>query len=259
MKALILSGGLSSGLVPLTINTPKPLLPIGNYPLILFQVSQLKKAGITEIILSLSYQPRLIRDILDDGSNFGVLLRYHVESTPLGTAGAFKVAEHLVDGTTLVLNGDILSEMAFEQCLETHRKHGGPVTIATCSVANPRSYGVVGVGKQGRVTAFHREASRQRGAEQHDQRRGVRAGARCSAVDSPRSALFLREGPVPDSPRSRCPAFCAVSRRLLEGDYPPLQLSAVEHGFSRQADLDSAVSRLPQGKPPPRQTAGGSR
>ncbi len=154
MKALILAGGLSSGLVPLTVNTPKPLLPIGNFPLILYQVSQLKKAGIAEIILSLSYQPGLIREILDDGSNFGLLLRYHVESTPLGTAGAFKVAEHLIDETTLVLNGDVLSEMAFEQCLETHRKHGGPVTIATCSVANPRSYGAVGVNKQGRVTAF---------------------------------------------------------------------------------------------------------
>ena len=154
MKALILAGGLSTGLVPLTINTPKPLLPIGNFPLILFQVSQLKKAGITEIILSLSYQPHLIREILDDGSNFGLLLRYHVESTPLGTAGAFKVAEHLIDDTTLVLNGDVLSEMAFEQCLETHRKHGGPVTITTGSVANPRSYGAVGVNKQGRVTAF---------------------------------------------------------------------------------------------------------
>mgnify|MGYP000907085812 CR=1 FL=1 len=154
MKALILAGGLSSGLLPLTINTPKPLLPIGNYPLILFQVNQLKKAGITEIILSLSYQPRLIQDILGDGSNFGLLLRYHVESTPLGTAGAFKVAENLIDDTTIVLNGDILSEMAFDECLDTHRKYKGLVTIAACSVANPRSYGVVEVDDKGRVTGF---------------------------------------------------------------------------------------------------------
>ncbi|RPI29061.1 MAG: NDP-sugar synthase [Acidobacteria bacterium] len=154
MKAIILAGGLSSGLVPLTINTPKPLLPIGNYPLILFQVNQLKKAGIKEIILSLSYQPRLIEEILKDGSNFGLILRYHVEATPLGTAGAFKVAEHLIDDTTLVLNGDVLSEMAFEVCLDTHRKRRGLVTIATCSVANPRSYGAVEVDQEGRVIGF---------------------------------------------------------------------------------------------------------
>jgi len=154
MRALILAGGLSSGLVPLTLNTPKPLLPIGNYPLLLFQFYQLKKAGITEIILSLSYQPRMIRQVFDDGSNFGVILRYHVETTPVGTAGAFKVAEHLLDDTTLVINGDVLTDVPFKDCVEVHRARKAVVTLATCSVANPRAYGAVEVNSKGTVTRF---------------------------------------------------------------------------------------------------------
>ncbi len=162
MKALILAGGLSSGLVPLTLNTPKPLLPIGNFPLLLFQIHQLKRAGIREIILSLSYQPRLIRKIFDDGANFGILLRYHVETTPVGTAGAFKLAEHLVDSTTVVINGDVLTEIPIKKCLETHEATRSQVTIASCSVANPRSYGVVEVAPDGRVKGFlERPRSRQ--------------------------------------------------------------------------------------------------
>lgn len=154
MRALILAGGLSSGLEPLTLNTPKPLLPIGNFPLLLFQLYQLKKAGITEIILSLSYQPRMIRQIFDDGSNFGVILRYHVETTPVGTAGAFKVAEHLLDNTTMVINGDVLTEVPFKHCVQVHRDRKAAVTIATCSVANPTAYGVVEVNPKGDVTRF---------------------------------------------------------------------------------------------------------
>ena len=165
MKALILAGGQGSGLVPLTLYTPKPLLPIGNYPLLLFQLNQLKQAGITEVILSLSYQPRLIREVFEDGANFGVLLRYHVETTPVGTAGALKVAEHLIDDTTVVMNGDVLTEMSIKHCLETHKQRGAQVTIAACSVANPRSYGAVAVDKNSRVTGF---IERPRGKEVRD-------------------------------------------------------------------------------------------
>lgn len=154
IKAVILAGGPGSELLPLTINTPKPRLPIGNFPLLLFQIQQLKKAGITEIILSLSYQPRKIRDIFEDGSNFGVILRYHVESTPLGTAGAFKVAEHLIDDTTLVINGDILTEFAFRQALAAHKETKAMATIGVCEVANPRAYGIVETDPSGRIRRF---------------------------------------------------------------------------------------------------------
>lgn len=154
IKGLILSGGAGSGLLPLTIHTPKPLLPVANFPLLLFQIQQLKKAGITEIILSISYQPRKLKDTFGDGSNFGVMLRYAVESPPAGTAGAFKRIENLVDDTTVVMNGDILSQAPLDELVQFHRSRGAVATIGTQKVPNPRGYGVVETGAQGRVLRF---------------------------------------------------------------------------------------------------------
>ncbi len=154
IKALILAGGFGRELLPLTINLPKPLLPVGNFPLLLFQIYQLKKAGITEVVLSLPYQPRKIHQIFQDGTNFGVILRYHVESTPVGTAGALKVARNLIENTTVVINGDILAEIPLKRLLTSHRTNDAVVTIGTSSVGNPQAYGTVEVDAQGRVTRF---------------------------------------------------------------------------------------------------------
>src|SRR3990170_2304686 len=108
IKALILAGGKGARLRPLAINTPKPVVPLANIPFLFFQIDHIKKAGITEIILSLSYQPRKIEDIFGNGTQYGVTVRYTHEELPRGTAGAFKSAEHLIDDTTVVLNGDVL-------------------------------------------------------------------------------------------------------------------------------------------------------
>lgn len=154
LKGLILAGGLNSGLLPLTRNTPKALLPVGTYPLLLFQIQQFKKAGITEVILSLAFQPRKIRDVFGDGSNFGITLRYTVESTPVGTAGALKGVEHLIDDTTVVINGDVLTEASLEQILKNHRENRAEITIGTCRVSDPRSYGIVESESDDRIQRF---------------------------------------------------------------------------------------------------------
>ncbi len=154
IKALILAGGKGNELLPLTQHTPKPLLPIGNIPLLLFQIAQLKKAGITEIILSISYPPRKIKAILDDGSRFGILLRYNVETTPMGTAGAFKLIENLVEGPTVIINGDVLSDFPLSELMAAHRKTKAMVTIGTSRVLNPQAYGVVETNARGRVIGF---------------------------------------------------------------------------------------------------------
>src|SRR5438046_9799485 len=88
MKGLILAGGKGTRLRPLTINTPKPVVPVANSPFLLYQIDLMRTAAITEIILSLSYQPRKIEDLLKDGSDFGVWIRYAGEGMPLGTGGA---------------------------------------------------------------------------------------------------------------------------------------------------------------------------
>src|SRR6185295_9533783 len=111
MKGLILAGGQGTRLRPLTINTPKPIVPVANAPFLLYQIDLMKSGGIDEIILSLSYQPRKIEDLLKDGADYGAHIRYAVESSPLGTGGAFKNAEDQIDSTTVVFNGDVLTNL----------------------------------------------------------------------------------------------------------------------------------------------------
>ncbi|HSE15527.1 MAG TPA: nucleotidyltransferase family protein, partial [Pyrinomonadaceae bacterium] len=111
MQALILAGGKGTRLRPLTVYTPKPIVPICNRPFLLYQIDTLRRAGITDITLSLSYQPNKIEQLLGDGSDYGVKLKYTVEPQPMGTAGAYKFAEDLIREPTVVFNGDILTDL----------------------------------------------------------------------------------------------------------------------------------------------------
>ncbi len=154
IKALILAGGSGNELRPLSIHTPKPMLPVGNLPLLLYQIERIKKAAITEFILSISYPPRTIHSVMQEGDLFGILLRYHVERSPLGTAGAFRRAKNLIDDTTVILNGDVLAEFPLQKMLEAHQSRGAMVTIGTCRVSNPQAYGTVEINQQGLVKRF---------------------------------------------------------------------------------------------------------
>src|SRR4051812_29454227 len=109
MQALILAGGKGTRLRPLTLYAPKPIVPVVNRPLLTYQLEELKRADITDITLSLSYQPDKIEMLLGEGSEYGVKIRYVTEPSPMGTAGAYKFAAN--DGSpTLVFNGDILTD-----------------------------------------------------------------------------------------------------------------------------------------------------
>ncbi len=107
MQALILAGGKGTRLRPLTVYTPKPIVPFLNRPFLLYQIEILQRAGIKDITLSLNYQPDKIEHILGDGSDYGVNLRYITEPSPMGTGGAYKFAADSIRETTIVLNGDI--------------------------------------------------------------------------------------------------------------------------------------------------------
>jgi len=154
MKGLILAGGKGTRLRPLTLNTPKPIVPVANRPFLLYQLDLMKHAGVGEIVLSLSYQPRKIEDLLKDGADFDVSIRYAVEPSPLGTVGAFKNAEEWIDGPTVVFNGDILTALDLEAVIASHRARDAAVTIVLTPVEDPSSYGVVEFGDDGRVTRF---------------------------------------------------------------------------------------------------------
>ncbi len=154
IKALILAGGKGAGLRPLILHTPKPIVPLANIPFLFFQIDHIKQAKITEIILSLSYQPRKIIDIFGDGMKYGVTIRYTHEDLPRGTAGAFKAAENLIDDTTIVLNGDVLTDTDLLDVLRYHRAKKADVTIVTTRVMNAVGYGLVESDSSGRVQRF---------------------------------------------------------------------------------------------------------
>src|SRR5207342_3836689 len=97
----------------------------------------LAKAGITDITLSLSYQPDKIQDVLGDGSEFGVSLRYLTEPDPMGTAGAFKLAAGAIRETTVVFNGDILTDVDIAKVVKSHKKNKADATIVLAPVEDP--------------------------------------------------------------------------------------------------------------------------
>jgi len=154
IKAFILAGGKGAHLRPLALHTPKPIVPVANIPFLFFLIDRIKRARITEIILSLSYQPRKITDIFGDGLEFGVTMRYTHEHLPRGTAGAFKAAGNLIDDTTVVLNGDVLTDTDLLDVIRYHKKNRADATIVSARVMNPTGYGLIESDSKGRVLRF---------------------------------------------------------------------------------------------------------
>ncbi|HKQ05249.1 MAG TPA: NDP-sugar synthase [Blastocatellia bacterium] len=154
MQALILAGGKGTRLRPLTMHTPKPILPIANRPLLIYQLELLKRAEVRDVILSLSYQPQKIEDKLLDGTDHRVRISYTVEASPLGTAGAFRHAAGLISETTVVLNGDVLTDIDLNEVIQQHRERQATATIVLAPVPNPTEYGFVETDDAGRVRRF---------------------------------------------------------------------------------------------------------
>jgi NDP-sugar pyrophosphorylase family protein len=154
MQALILAGGKGTRLRPLTMHTPKPIVPIANRPLLVYQLELLKRAEVRDVILSLSYQPQKIEDKVGDGTDHRVHISYTVETIPLGTAGAFRNAAGLIRETTVVLNGDVLTDINLSEVLKLHRERDAAATIVLAPVPNPTEYGFVETDDAGRVKRF---------------------------------------------------------------------------------------------------------
>lgn len=154
MRALILAGGKGTRLRPLTVYTPKPIVPMVNRPFLLYQIDILRRAGIRDITLSLNYQPDKIRQLLGFGKELGVNLNYVTEPHPMGTAGAYKYAADEFEETTVVLNGDILTDLIVSKCIKHHQKSGAEATIALTAVEDPSTFGLVKTDEQGSVLRF---------------------------------------------------------------------------------------------------------
>jgi NDP-sugar pyrophosphorylase family protein len=144
MKAILLAGGKGTRLRPLTVHTPKPIVPIFNRPFLHYQIDLLRQVPeIDEVILSLNYQPRRIEEIFGDGAELGIKIRYVVEPMPLGTAGAVKYAEEFLDDSVVVFNGDVLTQVDLAAVIRLHRQRKARATIVLTPVENPSAYGLV--------------------------------------------------------------------------------------------------------------------
>ena len=142
LQAFVMAGGTGMRLLPLTEDLPKPMLPIGDRPLMEILIGRLRDAGIRRVNVSLNYKANQISSHFGDGARFGVDLTYVTEDRPLGTAGALGLVERPKD-TVLVINGDILTQVDFGAMLSFHREHGAELTMAVCQYDVEVRYGVV--------------------------------------------------------------------------------------------------------------------
>jgi mannose-1-phosphate guanylyltransferase len=156
MKAVVLVGGFGTRLRPLTLATPKQMLPVVNRPMIERVVEHLARHGVDEAVLSLGYRPDAFSEAYPDGSCAGIALHYAVEPEPLDTAGAigFAASHAGIDERFLVMNGDVLTDLDITALVEAHEGVGAEASIALHRVADPSAYGVVPTAADGRVTAF---------------------------------------------------------------------------------------------------------
>ncbi|HKU66840.1 MAG TPA: sugar phosphate nucleotidyltransferase [Candidatus Baltobacteraceae bacterium] len=155
MKAVVMAGGEGSRLRPLTSRRPKPLAPVANEPVMKHIVNLLRKHGITEIVATLHYLADEIESTFGDGTALGVSMNYFVEDTPLGTAGAVKMAQgRLRDDTFIVISGDAMTDLDVTALLAHHKASGNDATIALQRVPNPLEFGVVITDEDGRIVRF---------------------------------------------------------------------------------------------------------
>jgi mannose-1-phosphate guanylyltransferase len=156
MRAVVLVGGFGTRLRPLTLTTPKPMLPVGHVPIIERLVDNLAKGGVTEVTLALGFKPEPFVEAFPSGECNGVALRYAVEPEPLDTAGAIRFAADFggIDDTFVVANGDILTDLDIAALVDFHQQHSAEATIHLVAVDDPSSFGVVATDHDGRIERF---------------------------------------------------------------------------------------------------------
>jgi len=147
MQAVILAGGKGTRLKPYTTVLPKPLVPVGEYPILGIIIRQLKSSGIEDIIISIGHLPQLIESYFGDGKRLGVKIRYIQEKKPLGTAGAVGIIDGLEENF-LIMNGDVLTTLDYKKLFNYHLDKKGIGTVSITKRSIKDDYGVVIVDKE---------------------------------------------------------------------------------------------------------------
>ena len=156
-EAVLLVGGQGTRLRPLTVNTPKPMLPVAGVPFTVHQITRARDAGVRRIVLATSYRAEVFADFIE-GADLGIDIVIATEEEPLGTGGAIRHAlTHLESGPddpVFIFNGDVLSGVDLEGLLHAHIRNDSDVTLYLTPVEDPRAYGLVPIDEDGRVQAF---------------------------------------------------------------------------------------------------------
>ena len=161
VPAVMLVGGLGTRLKSVVPGMPKPLARVGERSFLELLIRQLRSQGIRDLVMCTGYLAEQIEEELGDGHDWDVAIHYSKETSPLGTAGAVKLAERFLPPVSdfLVMNGDSFLEIDFDQFLRFHRKHDGLISIAVRGVENAMRYGTVKVDAHHRVTGFAEKAT----------------------------------------------------------------------------------------------------
>lgn len=153
--AIILAGGKGERLRPYTNDKPKPMVEIGGKPILVYQLEQLKKAGIEEVIFTLSYKKEAVMDYVGNGEKFGLKVTYSIEKIPLGRGGAIKKAMKELKGdwdSVISLNGDNLWQIDFKQVFEVHIKNNALITLVVSPLKSP--YGIADIDEENHITGY---------------------------------------------------------------------------------------------------------
>ena len=157
-EAIILVGGRGTRLRPLTVHTPKPMVPAAGVPFLTHQLARARAAGVRHIVLATSYLAEVFEPYFGDGSSLGLHVEYVTEKEPLGTGGAIRNVAHRLesgpDDPVLIFNSDILTGLDIEALVDSHRTAGADVSLHLTRVEDPRAFGLVPTDDSGRVLAF---------------------------------------------------------------------------------------------------------
>lgn len=155
MKAVILAGGLGTRLQPYTTFVPKPMLPLGEKPLLEHLIEWLRKNGIKSTVLCVSYLRKTIEDYFEDGERFGMEIEYAIASKPLATAGQLKTAEKFIDKSFVCVYGDSIFDFDLKTMINQHLKKKSFITMSLYEYRTRLNYGVIETTKNGRVIGWN--------------------------------------------------------------------------------------------------------
>ena len=155
MKAVILAGGLGTRLLPYTKTIPKPMLLLGKKPILEYVIKWIKKNGVKDIVLCISYKHKKIESYFQDGKKFGVNIEYAISKKPLSTAGQLKTAEKFIDDTFVCTYGDTISDFNLKRMIREHKRKKVLATMSLYNYKYTLRYGVINTKKHGLISSWN--------------------------------------------------------------------------------------------------------